>query len=395
MTSWFWRWILFLAVVAGSALMGGCAMLAQPPLPTPLFQDALFEHPPRPADADAAMAVDDAMRQYVHELLATVARDKGRPRALADALYARGELRLTYDDGMTRSATQAFAARAGNCLSLVLMTAALAREMGLDVVYQSARLEESYSRSGALTLYTGHVNLVLATRHLRWHRNGLHYAQESDALQIDFLPPELARGLRSVSISEQQVLAMYMNNRAVETLQQAPASAAYAWAREALRMDPGFWPAYNTLGVVYQRAGHLAPAEAVYRHALAQDPDHVPAMANLAQVLVALGRPDEAAAWQARLLALEPHAPFHFLSLAEAALSRGDRAEAGRLVDREMAVTGPTHELYFLRARLLAARGDAGGARHALAEAIDHSGTPRQRQVYADKLTRLRALAGP
>ena len=402
MTPWCRRPILtgalaFLAALAGLVgLLGlsGCAVLAPPPL-APLLHDALFGDPPRPAEADAAMAVDDAMRHYVRGVLATAAREKGRPRALADALFARGELQLSYDDSATRNAAQAFAARAGNCLSLVLMTAALAHEMGLDVAYQSARLDESFSRSGELLLSAGHVNLVLAPRFSYWRRYDARHGGDPDAMQIDFLPPELVRGLRSVPISEQRVLAMYMNNRAVESLQRAPPAVSYAWAREALQLDPGFWPAYNTLGVVYQRAGHLVPAAAVYRLALAQDPDNLPAMANLAQVLVALGRHAEAAVWQARRLALEPQAPFHFLSLGEAALARGDLAEAERLLDRERGVTGTSHELAFLSAQLHAARGDRAAAQLALGEAVAHSGTPRQRQVYADKLARLRVPAGP
>jgi Tfp pilus assembly protein PilF len=392
MTPWCLRWIPSLTTLVVLALGSGCATQAPPPLPAALLQDALFGHPARPADADDALVVDEAMRQYLRSRLAGAARDKGRPRALAEALYARGELRLSYDDGHTRTAAQAFAARAGNCLSLVLMTAALAHEIGLDVVYQSARLGASYSRSGTLTLYAGHVNLVLAPRRLNWPGSGLQSAQDTDALQIDFLPPDQVHGLRTVPISEQRVLAMFLNNRAVESLQQGPAALSYAWAREAVRHDPGFWPAFNTLGVVYQRAGHLAPAAAVYRHVLAHDPDSVPAMANLAQVLVAQGRAEEAAVWRARRLALEPHAPFHFLGLGEAALAQGDLAEAERLLDRESAVTGPTHELAFQRARLQAARGDRAGAQQALAEAMDQSGTPQQRQVYAGKLSRLQAL---
>jgi len=244
-------------------------------------------------------------------------------------------------------------------------------------------------------LYAGHVNLVLAPPFSHWHRYGVRSSGDPDTLQIDFLPPVAVRGLRSVPISEQRVLAMYMNNRAVESLQRAPAAEAYAWAREALRRDPGFWPAYNTLGVVYQRAGHLALAEAVYRHALAQDPDNLPAMANLAQVLLALGRPNDAAPWLARRLALEPQAPFHLLGLAEAALARGDLTEAERLLAREAAVTGASHEAAFLSARLQAARGDRAGAQQALVDALDRSSTPRQRQVYADKLARLRAQTSP
>jgi transglutaminase-like putative cysteine protease len=54
------------------------------------------------------------------------------------ALYQPDQIRLEYDAAVTRNAAQAFEARTGNCLSLVIMTAALARELGLTVRYQSA-----------------------------------------------------------------------------------------------------------------------------------------------------------------------------------------------------------------------------------------------------------------
>lgn len=386
------RWIhrCFVSLLLGA--LSGCAAL-MPPAPTPWLHDALFDHPPRPADADGVMALDEPMRRYLDGVLAGAMRDKGRARALTDALYTRSDLQLEYDSSVTRNAAQAFAARSGNCLSLVLMTAALARELGLDVSYQSATAGEYYSRQGSLTLQAGHVNLVLAPRQSRWHQNGINYMQDGDALRIDFLPPELLRGQRSVPISEQRVLAMFMNNRAVESLQTAPLAQAYAWVREALRLDPGFWTAYNTLGVIYQRAGHPQQAAAAFEQVLAQDPRNLPAMVNLAPVLRTLGRHDEADHWTAMRQALRPHAPFHFLGLAEGALARGDLAQARDLLDREEAVTGETHELYFLRARLLMAMGREGPAEHALQRAMETSETQRQRQVYAGKLERLRALA--
>lgn len=393
MTSRYLHWIHRPMLGLLAIGLTACASLQPAPPVATVLHDDLFGNPPRPADADGVMALDEPMQRYLRGVLAVSVRDKGRPRALAEALYARGELQLEYDSSVTRNAAQAFAARSGNCLSLVLMTAALARELGLDVSYQSATLVDAYSRNGNLTLQAGHINLVLAPRHSRWHQNGIDYREDSDSLRIDFLPPEALRGLRTVPINEQRVLAMFMNNRAVESLQRAAPTEAYAWAREALRTDPGFWPAYNTLGVVYQRAGHVLPAVAAFERVLAQDPDNLPAMSNLVAPLRQLGRDDEASRWMARRLVLQPDAPFQFLGLAEAALARGDLTQARTLLDREEAVTGQTHELYFLRARLYAAMGQTGAASDALQQAVNASETTRQRQVYAAKLERLRALA--
>ena len=380
---------ILLALVLG--LLPGCAALGPAPAHPALLQDALFEHPPRPADADAAMALDEAMRAYLRSALASGVQQKGKARALTDALYVRDGLRLDYDASVTRTAAQAFAARSGNCLSLVLMTAALAREMGLEVTFQSARLDDAFSRSGDLTLRSGHVNLVIGPRPpvLRWQT--LNWVSDPNRLQVDFLPPDELRGLRTEPISEATVLAMFMNNRAAEALAVRRTTEAYAWVREALRSDPSFWPAVNTLGVVYQQAGHLAAAALAFEQLLARDDSQVAAMWNLAQVLHSQGRDAEAARWTAQRLVLEPVPPYHYQQLGEAAMARGAWAQAREHFHSEQRITGDSPELQHGLAQAHFRLGEWGAARQALQQAIASSPNAAQQARYAGKLAWLRA----
>ena len=387
-------------------LLASCASAPPPPPITPLLNDALFNHPPRPADADAAMALDAPMRAYLAGTLNRSVLSKGKARALTDSLYGQGgsgshgsqigahglpPLRLEYDASSTRTAAQAFAARAGNCLSLVLMTAAFAQELGLQVRFQSAQLDDAFSRNGDLMLHSGHVNLLLSPRASAagWHSVGI--GADPDRLQIDFLPPSELQGLRTQPIAENTVLAMFMNNRAAEALARRETALAYAWAREALQRDPAFWPAINTLGVVYQRAGHLSAAALAYEQLLGYQPDHVATLWNLAQVRSAQGRDDEAQRWTARRLALEPVPPFHYQQLGEAAMARGAWAQARDLFGRELRLTGPSHELHFWLAQAHYRLGELGSAAQQLQQAASTSASPGQQARYAGKLAWLRA----
>ena len=83
------------------------------------------------------VALSDAVRDYAARQMHTLLRQRGPQQGLVDALYSKGQLKLEYDSAMTRNAAQAFEARAGNCLSLVIMTAAFAKHLGLPVRYQS------------------------------------------------------------------------------------------------------------------------------------------------------------------------------------------------------------------------------------------------------------------
>lgn len=366
------------------AALGGCAALAPPP-PEALFDDALFGHPAHPAEADSVFQVDEAMREHLRALAARHPRAADWPRALAESLYTRGDLWLIYDAAVTRNAARAFADRSGNCLSLVVMTAALAQELGLEVQFQSVDTAVVFSRQGGLTVRSGHVNVVL--------RPGPR-AGGGERVTVDFVPADPARS-PAAAIDEPRVLAMYMNNRAVETLLDGRLPEAYAWARAALRQDPGFWDAYVTLGVVYERAGHPAAAAAVLERVLAHDDGHVVAIGNLERVLQTLGRDADAAHWARRRLALQPFPPFHFLQLGRQALARGDAVAARRLLQRELASSGPSHELYLGLAQAHLALGQLAQARQALQAAADTSATPAEQARYAGKLQALRALAPP
>ena len=258
--------------------------------------------------------------------------------ALIEALYTQRQLGLSYDTSVTRNAAQAFSARAGNCLSLVIMTAAFAKHLGLPVSYRSVEADIFYTREGDLTMASGHVNLVLdRLGPLPRAASRLTPAPTAhEAMLVDFLPPQELRGTRSVTLSERTVLAMFMNNRAAEALNEGRLDDSYAWARAAVRQDPEFKAAVNTLGVVYLRAGHRPQAEAALRAVLAQDADNVAALSNLVRLVQQDGRQAEARQLGERLARLEPYPPFHFFDLGRAAMAEGNYAGAQKLFDREL-----------------------------------------------------------
>lgn len=363
--------------------LAACAELprqAAAAVPAQLLRDEWFDKPPSLLDADAVFAVDDAMRRYLAERNQTLRRE-GRSKGLIDALYSRGELQLEYDASHTRTASQAFAARAGNCLSLVLMTSALAKELGLSVQYHSAFTEETWTRSGALLLRSGHINITLGTRLI--DRN---WREDPRQWTVDFLGPGELRGLRTRMIDEATVVAMFMNNRAAEALARDATAEAYWWARQGLRSDPAFLGALNTLGVVYQRAGRDAAAEQVFVEVLRRDPQHTQALHNTVQLLERQGRQAEARPLAARLAALEPEPPYHWFVQGQQALRRGDARAARELFAREVARADYSSEFHYWLAVAEYQLGEEEAARHHMQRAEALSTTRGERELYAAKL---------
>lgn len=371
------------------ALLAACAGPRELTIrPDGLFDDSLFGAPSERVGADQVFAVNEAMRRYLrHPQIEAQLRKKGPQRGLLEALYTTGELRLDYDARITRTAAQAFDARAGNCLSLVVMTAAFAKELGLAVRYQSAYLEEAVSRSSNLVLRSGHVNVTLGRRFVDPRFPGP--GQES--MTVDFLPPEELRGLRTREIGEETVVAMYMNNRAVEALVAGRIDDAYAWVREAVQSDPQFLGALNTLGVVYLRRNALAQATATFRHVLERDAANRTGLANLANAYARQGRIEESMEMQRRLAKLEPEPPFHYFNLGLAAMKKQDFGSARELFSREVARADDNHEFHYWLGLANYGLGNVEQARKHLARALEASPSRSERDLYSAKLDWIQA----
>ena len=176
------------------------------------LHDELFAAPSQPIDAKRVFALSEPMKAYLkNELMAQ--QYKGPRQVLIDAV-SQGQLKLDYDTVNTRNAAEAFEAKAGNCLSLVILTAAFAKAMDIDVHYNSALIGDQWSRDSNVYFLNGHVNVTLGKR----PSDPKVTFDQNELMTVDFLPGSDIRGLRSVEVGEDTIIAMYMNNRAAEAL---------------------------------------------------------------------------------------------------------------------------------------------------------------------------------
>ncbi len=372
--------------IAGAVIVSACAT-APDPLPAgALLHDHLFAPAAAHIDPQDVFALSPAMKQYARVEMTDRINARGRRQALIDALYDRAQLKLEYDSALTRNAAEAFAARSGNCLSLVIMTAAFAKELGLPVRYQTVYTDETWSRQGDLYFNVGHIDLSLGASAVD---PGRVYAP--DLITIDFVPgTDLAHAQTHV-VTEQTIVAMYMNNRAAESLASGKLDDAYAWARESLTQDPRFLIAYNTLGAVYWKHGNPAQAAAAFEYVLEREPANTTAMANLVPVLAALGRVAQSKALAQKLAAIEPDPPFAYFKRGVAALRAGDYETAKRMFAKEIDRAAYYHEFHYGLALAEVGLGEIDDARKHLAIAIETSTTRSDHDIYAAKLARLNA----
>lgn len=378
------------SVVLCLLLAGGCAVNSggpQAPDATEpsMLEDSSFKPVILPVSAQQVFELSPEMIEFVDRRVVPLAHRVGARKALMESLYEHSSLVIQYDSEYTRTASQAFRDRRGNCLSLVIMTTALARHLNLPVHMRSVFVDEVWTRSKDISYVAGHVNLSLGV--LQRENNWINVDQQSWI--VDFLPEGSGSARRAVEIGESTVVAMFMNNRAAETLNLGRLDEAYAWVREAIRAEPRYLASYNTLGVIYRRHGQMPQAERVLRHVLRQEPSNVQALSNLALVLGDQRREAEREQLLAQLQELQPIPPFKYLDDGIQAMRRGEFVQARALFDKELARAAFSDEAHFWRALASYALRDSRGAMDHLRLAAEASPTVRQRDIYASKLASL------
>lgn len=372
------------------AVLTGCATAPARIAPATLFNDALFPVSSEAIRTEDVFALDVPMRQYLDIEVRRDMQDEGASKALFDALYSNGQLKLDYDTELTRTASQAFAARAGNCLSLAILTSAFARELGLAVRYQLVYRGESWSRSEDTLYFDEHVNVTIIGE----RSTGSAVRRDGNEMTIDFLSLGDLKTLHFRVIGENTIVAMFMNNRAAETMAGADLDQAYWWAHAAITADPHYLPARNTLGVIYHRHHDPELAEQVFRQILAIEPDNFIAMSNLLQTLKAMGRVAEADRLEARIAEIKPRPPFYYFDQGMEAMGQRRFAAARALFNREIQRQAYYDKLHYWAALACVELGDLRNARKHLAIAIETSTTRSDREIYARLLAKLNVGGG-
>jgi Tfp pilus assembly protein PilF len=376
------RWIVAILV----ALLAGCA--AAPTShehPPSFFNDTLFKPASGPIGAGDIFALNDAMKVFMNREIGSSMHGVDRRRALFDALYSKKELKLEYDSTITRNAAQAFTDRTGNCLSLVILTAAFAKQLGVPVQYQNVFSNQTVSRINDIVYVSGHVNLILMSDQTGTRLNDPNIKP----MTIDFLPPKDTAGQHVRVIRESTVVAMYLNNRAAETLGDGKIDDAYHFARSAIEQDPTFLAAYNTLAVIYLHHDNLPEAEQILRYVVALEPEDPSPMSNLVLVLSKLGKTEESAQWLAKLRQIQLYPPFYYFDIGLKAMQDKDYAKAKEMFDKEISREPYYHEFHAWLAAVYYETGEVAQARKELDLAIKYSTSAAEREVYTARLATL------
>ena len=329
-------------------------------------------------EEDAVIAVSPEMKTFLDTNVDLKAGDIIKLRQLANAIINDNTFGLEYDD-ITRTASETFRAKRGNCLSFTNMFVVMARYLSLDVYFQEVDIPPDWTSDGGVSVLNRHINVFVDL--------GLTRDQV-----VDFNMDDFRSTYDMNTISNSRAMAHFNNNMGVERMLAGDTASAFRYFRRALiDNDRGFSPAWTNLATLYLREGFTALAEAGYLHALKADRlDHV-AMSNLAGIYVRQGDSKRAAEYRKKVNYHRKRNPYYRYELARRAFYAKDYDVAIEHLKYAIRKRPNEDQFYFLLGLSSLRKGDMKSTRYWLGRAEEVAAQDALKQKYSNKIEKLQS----
>ncbi|MFI5165744.1 MAG: tetratricopeptide repeat protein [Thermoanaerobaculales bacterium] len=334
------------------------------------------ESSPAPIANEEVLALSPEMRDFLTKYVERNASDNLKLQQLVSAIMNTGTFGVQYDE-TTRTASETFRARQGNCLSFATMFLAMARGVGLEAQFQEVDVPPEWTLAKDTYVLNKHVNVRVNLR-------------PEGKRVVDFNIADFKASYEMREISDSRALAHYYTNVGVERMLAGDTAGAFSYLRKAIVVDERkFSPAWTNLGTLYLRNGHPAHAEAAYLQALAASRWDLVAMSNLARLYERLGDRERAAAYQKRVIHHRWLNPYYRYELArQAYVAHHYDAAIGHL---KYAIRARPKEdmFYSLLGLSYLGKGDTRAARRWLTRAEEVAATDPLKRKYSNKIDTL------
>ena len=352
---------LFLAACCASLV--GCATAPGSAASAPPWRDAAFAYQPGLVNVtrEQLFALDD---ELLAQVLRTAPADLSPAQKLNHLLtvvFGADKRRFAYAAGHSTVAGETWRRQRGDCLSLTVLTYAVARSMDMEVQMQEVDTPTLFDRRDGFDFVNQHVNVLF--RRAQWSP---HNESRPHDVVVDF-EPDFASPRPGRRLDENGIYARFLNNRAVEHLAHGERAPAYAHFRAAIAADPTYAASYANLATLYRQASLAAEAEQLLQRAVALARQDDVAVHSLHELLAEQGRDGEASRYESILQARRTRDPYYWINLGIQALDAGDPRKAIRSLEQARDMTGNFREVHALLALAYARAGDSVRADQELA----------------------------
>ncbi|WP_194792779.1 tetratricopeptide repeat protein [Caenimonas koreensis] len=349
-----------LIAAACTVILAGCASAPVEPERLP-WRDAAFNYRAGLVEVsrDELFRLDPELQAHVLNPPPEQLGPSQKLKHLMAVVFGPNAKRFNYMAGHSTTASQTWRLGRGDCLSLTVLTYAVARAMGMTAQMQEVATPVLFDRRGEFDFVNQHVNV----RFPRAHKVLTEDAEARDVVvdfEPDFISPRPGRPL-----TESGIYARYLNNIATEHLALGDTQLAYAHYKAAIEADPAYAASYGNLALLYRKSALHAEAEQLLRRAMALEAEADVPLLALQQMLNEQGRQSESRRYESVLQGRQARDPYYWINAGVQALQEGDHKKAIRALEQAREMTGNFREVH---AFLALAYWRAGEARRATEE---------------------------
>ncbi|GAB2684324.1 tetratricopeptide repeat protein [Aliiglaciecola aliphaticivorans] len=284
--------------------------------------------------------------------------------------------------GDTYKASDALSKHSGNCLSLAIVTTALANLVDLDVRYQRVNTAPIYQRFHNVMTLSSHVRSHVFAPETPLKKNEIVVARKK--MIIDYFPEK--GNVRGDFLNKSQFLSMYYQNLAGDSLVAKDYDLTYALLAKAMEISSEDPETLNTLAVLYKKLGDLAKAEQIYDYSLNNTSGSVNILSNYAMLLTEQNRQEELSTLQEKLMSIEDDNPYRWYDIANQHFDKEELFKALRYFKRSIKTAPYLHEGYFGLAKTYYQLGRVKSAKQNMDKAVELAFTPKDKVLYQAKL---------
>jgi tetratricopeptide (TPR) repeat protein len=215
---------------------------------------------------------------------------------------------------------------------------------------------------------------------------------KAQGYQVDFAPQASRQYFPKRFVTKKTVLAMFYNNKGAEALVKHRFVEAYAYLRQAVKVDQSFGASLVNLGLLYRLNGYYPQAQSAYEYALLQNSASLTAMENLAYLYSVTDRQAAADELLNKVTRKRADNPFYYVNLGDTELELRNHDLALSYYKKALSLSKDIHEIYFGLARAYFKLGELALTEHYLQLAKNYANNSRDEERYQSKLNFLTSL---
>ena len=301
--------------------------------------------------------------------------------------FLKQEMKAYTYESSTLTASQVMAFNAGNCMSLAVLTTALATAAGLDVGYQLMDDVPVYAFSGSVVTKGVHVRTKVYDA--KWAPLEGTWVITRPGVTIDYFPTNRQRFI--ANIDRDDYLARYYRNISAQAIGDEQYDTAYWYAMESLKFAPDNSQAINMLALINKRVGDFVKAEELYLFGIEHAEEKLSLLNNYLVLLEAADRTEDAARIRTQLESMDDPSPFNWFQLASSAYADAKYIDAIRYFNKALELAPYLHEAHLGVAQANYEIGRFRNVEASLKAALDNAYKGSTRALYQAKLDALGA----